>query len=164
MATFTLWAAMDPITKQLSVIENETFRALGYTIGGMMIFPGNKIDRKMTINGARGFNRSIADRMDLTLECIRRHYIGDTAQKNPLGHVISRYADFFALFGDFDGYVKFFLLDDLLTGAGGVNFFMSFDDFRAPAVPRDVETYREYRSRSMAFITARNHRIEQLFS
>ena len=36
--------------------------------GGMMVFPGNRIDGKQTINGARGFNRKIADGFDLTLE------------------------------------------------------------------------------------------------
>ena len=35
--------------------ENEAFTTIGYTIGGMMVFPGNRIDGKQTINGARGF-------------------------------------------------------------------------------------------------------------
>ena len=164
IATFTNWSALDPTTRlYCEGEENAAFRTLGYTIGGMMIFPGNKIDGKMTLNGARGFNRSIADRMDLTLECIRRHYIDVDDQTNPLRAVLSRYADFFALFGDFRGYVTFFLLDDLLTDAGNVNFFMPFDDFRPPSVPRDVDAYKEYRRRSMEFITARNHRIKQSF-
>lgn len=48
----------------------------GYTIGSSIVFPGNKVDGKMTINGARGFSSKIADRFDLTLECIRRYYDG----------------------------------------------------------------------------------------
>jgi hypothetical protein len=32
--------------------ELEEFNRIGYTIGGMMVFPGNRIGRKMTINGA----------------------------------------------------------------------------------------------------------------
>lgn len=72
--TFTGHVAMTPITSKLSDEENEAFLAAAYTIGGMMIFPAQKVDGKLTINGARGFNRKIADRMDLTLECIRRHY------------------------------------------------------------------------------------------
>jgi len=36
-------------------------------IGGMIVFPGNRIDGKMTINGARGCYRKISDRFDLTL-------------------------------------------------------------------------------------------------
>ena len=47
---------------------------IAYTIGGIMVFPGNQVDRKWTINQARGCTRSISDRFDLTLECIRRHY------------------------------------------------------------------------------------------
>ena len=75
MQTFTRWPALKPITEQFPESENEAFMTIAYTIGAMMVFPGNKIDGKLTINGARGFNRSIADRFDLTLECIRRHYL-----------------------------------------------------------------------------------------
>ncbi len=157
--TFTRWPALKPITEQLSESENEAFRTIGYTIGGMMVFPGNQIDRKWTINRARGCNRSISDRFDLTLECIRRHYAD---QGNPLAVTLARYAAFFALFGDFRGYVSFFLLDDLVTEDLSVRFFMPFDDFRPPSVPKDVGTYKEYRRRSIEFIEARNHRIKQL--
>jgi hypothetical protein len=64
-------------------------------------------------------------------------------------------------FGDFRGYVSFFLLDDLVTEDLSVKFFMPFDDFRPPPVPNDVGTYMEYRCRSI-FIEARNHRSKQL--
>ena len=51
-----------------------------------MVFPGNRIDGKYTINVARGLNKKIADRMDLTLECIRRHYLGeDSPLRDVLG-------------------------------------------------------------------------------
>ena len=49
------------------------FMAISYTIGGMMVFPGNRIEGKWTINQARGCLKTISDRFDLTLECIRRH-------------------------------------------------------------------------------------------
>jgi len=52
--------------------ELADFMRIGYTIGGMMLFPGNRVGRKMTINGARGFHPRIKDRFDLTVECIRR--------------------------------------------------------------------------------------------
>jgi hypothetical protein len=39
---------------------------------------------------------------------------------------------------------------------------MPFDNFRTPAAPKDLETYMEYRRRSVEFIEARNHRIDQL--
>jgi hypothetical protein len=157
--TFTRWQALKPITEQLPESENEAFRTIGYTIGGMMIFPGNRIGRKQTINGARGFNKKISDRFDLTLECMRRHYLN---QGSPLADTLSLYADFFALFGDFRGYVNFFLLDDLVTDELDVRFFMPFDDFCSPSLPGDVDTYKEYRRCSIDFIEARNHRIKQL--
>lgn len=155
--TFTRWAWCRSVTELFSAEDNEAFRTIGYTIGGMMIFPGNRIGGKQTINGARGFSRKIADRFDLTLECIRRHYLG---QSSPLGETLARYHDFFALFEDFGGYVDFFMLQDLVSDdCGTVSFFMPFDDFAGPSVPRDRDTYWEYRRLSMQFIEARNRRI-----
>jgi hypothetical protein len=154
--TFTRWAKLRPITGQLLETDNEAFRTIGYTIGGMLIFPGNQIDGKQTVNGARGFNRKISDRMDLTLECIRRHYLGEP---NPLGDTLLRYGDFFALFGDFRGYVDFFLLQDLVTQGGSIKFFLPFDDFLGPSIPTAVDDYLDYRRLSIEFVLARNHRI-----
>lgn len=59
-------------------VRNTSIYAIAYTIGGMMVFPATKINRKPTINGGRGLDKQIADRFDLTLECIRRHYFGPT--------------------------------------------------------------------------------------
>ncbi|WP_299449216.1 DUF6994 family protein [uncultured Serinicoccus sp.] len=92
----------------------------GYTIGSSLLFPGEKVGRQMTINGARGFHPRIADRFDLMLECIRRHY---DAKESPLSEVLERYGYFFELFVDFDGYVQFWLLQDLLDAAGEIRFF-----------------------------------------
>ncbi|KGM12882.1 DUF6994 family protein [Cellulomonas bogoriensis] len=137
--------------------ETRAFLRVVYTIGGMMVFPGNRIGGKQTLNGARGFNGRIADRMDLTLECIRRHYLQEAS---PLDEVLHRYGDFFALFGDFRGYVEFFLLQDMVTAnLDEVSFFIPFDDFTTPALPQDLLTYHEYRRRSIAFVEARNRRI-----
>jgi hypothetical protein len=159
LPTYTRWVKVRPIISQLPAADVEAFQAACYTIGGMMIFPGNKIDGKMTINGARGFNPQIADRLDLTLECIRRHY-GD--QPSPLGETLHRYRDFFSLFGDFGGYVDFFLLHDLATDdATAVRFFMDFDDFATSAVPKDVASYEGYRRLSLEFVSARNERIKR---
>jgi hypothetical protein len=161
MQTFIRWPEMRHITEQLSPAENDEFYALGYTIGGMMVFPGNQIDRRMTINQARGMNKwTIADRMDLTLECVRRFYAGDTS---PLGDTIARYADFFALFDDFRGYTEFFLLQDLVTDDGdGVRFFTEFEDFRASSQPHDLQEYRMFRANAIEFIATRNRRIAAL--
>jgi hypothetical protein len=54
---------------------NELFDT-GSTIRAYIIFPKNRIDRKHTINQARGVNILIIDRFDLTLECIRLFYAG----------------------------------------------------------------------------------------
>jgi hypothetical protein len=74
--------------------EREAFHRIGYTIGGMMVFPAERAGGKMTINGARGFHPKIKDRFDLTLECIRRHYLGEPS---PLGCTLARYANFFTV-------------------------------------------------------------------
>jgi len=85
------------LTRQIPEAVNEVYSA-GCTIGAYIIFPNNKIDNKQTINGARGCNGKIDDRFDLTLECIRRFYLG---LASPLHDVLLRYQDFFGLFRDF---------------------------------------------------------------
>jgi len=59
----------------------EEFEALAGGIGGMVLFPGFRVGGEPSINQARGTTSQIGDRMDLTLECIRRHYL---AQADPL--------------------------------------------------------------------------------
>ncbi len=93
------------VINQIDPEQLEEFRTLNSTIGGSILFPGNKVEGRMTINGERGFNRFIADRFDLTLECIRCHYL---AIDNPLRDVLNRYDQFFHLFKDFQNYVDFF--------------------------------------------------------
>ena len=146
---------------QFSAAEHDHFNAIGYTIGGLILWPAISIDRKWTINQARGCLRSsIGDRMDLTLESIRRHY---RAAWSPLADVLARYGDFFAAFENFRGYVDFWLLQDMVTDDySAVRFFAPFDDFKLPAIPQDLDTYREYRRRSIEFVAARNRRIERL--
>ena len=157
--SFTRWKRLRHIIEQFPEDENEAFRRIGYTIGGIMIFPGNVIDGKQTINGARGFNSRIADRFDLTLECIRRHYV---SQDSPLRETFERYRDFFTLFLNFEGYVQFFMLQDLVdTKSSTVQFFMMFEDFTTPSVPKDKAEYAEYRNRSIEFVEARNRRIDR---
>jgi len=136
----------------------ESFRNLGYSIGGFLIFPGNRIANKMTINGARGFSIAIADRFDLTLECIRLHYLN---QKNPLEETLNRYMDFFSLFITFENYVEFFLLQDLVDSrTGNIKFFTeSTNTFDSNAYPKSRDEYLEYRENSMEFLTQRNLRI-----
>lgn len=142
-----------------TIPKGEIPQYLGYTAGSALVFPGIQIDRKQTINVARGFNRKIADRIDLTLECIRRHYSGELP--NPLADVLNRYREFFALFKTFDGYVKFFLLQDLLEDDGvTIKYFHPFRDFATPAVPNNKDEYLEYLRRKNNFISARNATID----
>ncbi len=160
MATFIRYKRMKHIIELLNPEECQAFFNLAYTIGGMMIFPGNKIDGKATINGARGLNRNIADRFDLTLECIRRHY---SQEESPLAEALGRYREFFSLFQDFRGYVDFFALQDLVDLTyEKVAFFLPFDGFNASPLPSDVKAYTSYRHRSIEFIEARNSRIQSL--
>ena len=72
--TFSRWASMAHIINQLKQGEAEDFRRVGYSMGGMIIFPANRVEGKNTINVARGFHPLIKDRIDLTVECIRRYY------------------------------------------------------------------------------------------
>ena len=151
--TFSWLARM---VDQIPEVEREEFKRIGYTIGGMMVFPANKVDRKMTINGARGCHPRIRDRFDLTVECIRRHYL---EEPSPLSDTLARYADFFGLFEDFSGYVDFFHLQDLVEDASTVKFFTPFADFNASPLPRTADAYLEYRQHAIEFIESRNRRI-----
>lgn len=143
----------------------DDFFRIASTVGGYLLFPRNGEGQSgPTINQARGTRAAIRDRIDLTLECIRRHYL-EPDTENPLGDRLECYADFFALFGDFDGYVRFWLLDDLVTpDRDAVRSLMRGEvaDFGTPALPTTVEEYAEYRRRSIAFVNARNERIRAL--
>jgi len=140
--------------------DEMNFGGLGYTIGGMMVFPANRIDGHWTINQARGCTRRISDRFDLTVECIRRYY---SDEQSPLSDVLRRYADFFTLFRDFAGYVEFFHLEDIVdSGSTAVNFFLPFKDFGETApIPDSRNAYFQYRSAALDFLNARNQRIRE---
>ena len=154
--TFRTEARTSHIIEQIPE-ELATFVKIGYTIGGMMLFPGNRIGGQITINGARGFHPRIKDRFDLTVECIRKHYLHEGS---PLSATLARYADYFQLFGGFSEYVEFFLLQDLVTDdCTAVKFFSPWEDFKSSPVPDSMAAYLGYRERAMAFIEARNQRI-----
>ena len=145
------------VIAQIPEIELNEFFTLASTIGGYIVFPSRTVDRKPTINGARGMHPRIGDRFDLTLECIRLHYGG---QDNPLSEALGRYRTYFELFGDFSGYVDFFLLQDLIDkGTNRVKFFLPNTNFTSRPYPADLEAYRAYRDGVTAFVTARNKRI-----
>lgn len=149
---------MAHIINQIPDRDSEILLRSGSTIGSYILFPSNRINGHMTINGARGVNSKIFDRFDLTLECIRRHYLG---QLSPLSAVLQRYEDFFQLFESFQGYVDFFLLQDLVThDYRGVKFLLPFEGFNGSPLPRDVDEYFTYRNNALEFIQCRNQRID----
>ena len=80
------------IINSIETDEIDNFVSLCSTIGGYIIYPSKRINNQMTINGARGVNRKIRDRFDLTLECIRQHYINEN---NPLTDTLKKYSSFF---------------------------------------------------------------------
>lgn len=130
-----------------------------YTIGSAMIWPVRAKDRP-TINQARGIRPLIADRMDLTLECIRRHYAGEP--QSPLADVLTAYADFFALFDGFKEFVDFFHFQDLVTpDYSEVLFFLPFDNFKHRGTPATTAEYVAYREATLDFIERRTRRIAE---
>jgi hypothetical protein len=92
------------------------------------------------------------------VERIRRHYSGEWS---PLKDVLARYKDFFGRFGSFQGYVEYFLLQDMVNGdCTEVRFSTPFQDFTTSPIPQAIDDYRDYRQLAIAFIEARNHRIQ----
>jgi len=151
---------MDTILKEVKenipnyrkYIENFIHKA--YTIGGMMIWPC----RRGSINQIKGFNRQIADRIDRTLECIRRFYDGEDS---PMGNCLERNRDFFELFSDFRGFVDFFFFQDLVSpDYGSVKMLMGNDDMSTPALAQSAEEYRQWLDVQLDFVARRNERIK----
>ena len=140
--------------------EIEEVQKNGSTIGGFLLFPRRKVDGKLTINAARGFNNKIIDRFDLSLECIRLYFLG---LDSPLKNDLERYSEFFNLFSTFKGYVQFFLLDELVNDSyTEVKFFTSFSgEFSNSPLPNDKAKYLTYAENSLRFVKSRNQRIKE---
>ena len=148
------------ILDQVPPDEIERFFNVCCTIGAYIIFPSKRIDNKPTINGARGLNHKIKDRFDLTLECIRRYYKNEDS---PLKDTLSRYSKFFNLFESFQGYVDFFLLQDLVNeNYSKVKFWLPFNSFDNSPLPTSVDEYIFYSKNLTNLILARNQRIQNL--
>jgi hypothetical protein len=155
--TFIRYQGMTDIIRFIPASEREEFDTITYQMGGMMLFPGNKIDGKQTINGAKGFHPRIRDRLDLTVECIRQRYLKGSS---PLAEVLDRYEDFFDLFENFGGYVDFFLLQDLVSDdLSLVRFFSPHAGFRSSPLPSTPASFQDYRLNAIAFVQARNRRM-----
>ncbi len=135
-----------------------------YTIGGFIIFP----PRPQSLNQRRRTDSSIADRFDLTLECIRRHYVG--GPESPLTEILNTDAGFFELFGrgapGFTAYVDFFQLQDLVSNDSiSIIWLDGVEadewDFRAAPLPRSESGYRKYLDNVAGFVASRNRRIRR---
>lgn len=154
------------VVKMQSVInvvpkdEINSFFNSSNVIGGYTLFPGGQRDGYQTINQSRGCNIKIVDRFDLTLECIRRQYLG---MPNPLSNNLKGYWEFFELFCDFQRYVEFFLLHDLVDESfQRVKFHLPFDDeFPSQPFPKSVDEYRCYMNNTLKFIHKRTERMLQ---
>ena len=145
------------IVSQISETEIRKFEQLTLnTFGGTMIWPSIRINNKMTINGARGFNRQIADRLDLTIECIRRYYLDENS---PLYEVFKRYSCFFSLFNNFRGFTDFFLLQDFINEDEQVKFSLPFDNFKRSSLPQTMDEYLQYKTHTTTLVNIRNKRI-----
>ena len=131
---------------------NQSCKIAAYTI-----FPSRKVNGKMSINQARGVNAKIKDRFDLTLECIRLFYEGETT---PLTDAFNRYENFFSLFADFKGYVEFFLFQDLVgEDFSSVKFHLPFDGFSGSPLPKSVDEYLKYAKNTEIFLKSRSQKI-----
>ena len=135
--------------------EREELKYKVRTIGGHIVFPAHQ-KNGFTINQARGVNRAICDRFDLTLECIRRLY---KEEESPIYDTLTRYKDFFDLFIDFKGYINFFMLQDFIDEKEQIKFSLPFDNFIRSPLPKTVDEYRQYKMHTIELINNRNKRI-----
>jgi len=123
-----------------------------YTIGGAILFPKHR----GSINQVRGCSRKICDRWDLTLECIRRYYVGE---QSPLDAALLRDKAFFELFIDFKGYVDFFLLQDCVDEKYHVKLWLDTPLFENDPMPKNTEAYFNWIDSQLFFVKQRAKRI-----
>ena len=125
-----------------------------YSIGGMIIFPKHT----NSMNQVRGKNALISDRWDLTLECIRRYYKGESS---PLSQIIESDKAFFDLFVDFKGYVEYFFLQDCVSeDYATVDIWCGDTSFKKSGLPETVRDYLEFIRKEHEFLDKRNVRIK----
>lgn len=147
------------ITALLPIEELKEFDRNLDKIGGILIWPSKRVGTRQTINGARGFNRMIGDRLDLTIECIRLYYNGEDS---PLYETFNLYKDFFDLFTDFEGYINFFLLQDAVSeDYSEVKIAKPFNHFKTSPAPQSVEEFLQYIEKALKFVNLRNVRIAE---
>ena len=155
--TFSKRKKMEHIINQIPNEKLKSFINLTETIGAITIWPSNRIGEYQTINGAKGFNSLISDRLDLTIECIRRYYLD---KDSPLYDTFKRYDSFFKLFDDFKGYIDFFLFQDYVSSDyKSVKISPPYDNFKSIPILNSVKEYTEYMDFMEGLICGRNRRI-----
>ena len=160
--SYTRWGKPNALAQAKAELSDEQKRRYlnpPYTIGSAMIWPVRGIHLP-TLNTARGLRKSIADRMDLTLECIRRHYAKEPG--SALADVTTNYGDFFELFCTFEKFVEFFHFQDLVTPEGKIDFFLDEDEdnaFTRSGVPATKDEYIRIQEASLKFIKLRGNRM-----
>lgn len=123
-----------------------------YTIGGAIIFP-----KSNSINVARG--RILKDRFDLTLECIRLYYL---REESPLFSTLKANENFFNLFADFEDYVDFFYLQDLVFDKySKIKYFNQFKDLYNVPYPQTIQDWMDLYDNQLDFVRKRNQRIKE---
>jgi len=157
--SYSRWRRPSALAAAIASLSDEqraTYLDPPYTVGSAMVWPVRSKDRP-TINQARGTRGKFADRMDLTLECVRRHYTGEAS---PLGDVLRVYGDFFELFVDFRQFVDFFHFQDLVDERyEQVRLFLPRHGFERHGAPGTLEEYVALREGSMEFIGQRGRRM-----
>ncbi|MBO7418934.1 MAG: hypothetical protein J6U14_08385 [Bacteroidaceae bacterium] len=131
----------------------ENYLRKSYTIAGSVIFP----QVKWSMNQARGCSPKICDRWDLTLECIRRFYNGESS---PLDTAFQRSKEFFELFVDFKGYVDFFFFQDCVDENLNVKLWLDTPLFVSNPMPPSVESYISWINKELDFVDKRGKRIK----
>lgn len=132
----------------------ENYLHKSYTIAGSIIFP----QLKWSMNQARGCSRKISDRWDLTLECIRRFYTGESS---PLDTALQKSKKFFELFVSFKGYVDFFLLQDCVDDNYHVKYWLNTPLFVSDPMPDSLASYMAWIDAELDFVARRGWRMEQ---
>lgn len=125
-----------------------------YTIGGSIIFPMHR----WSMNQARGCSVKVCDRWDLTLECIRRFYAGESS---PLDKTLEKDREFFNIFVNFKSYVDFFLLQDCVDENYNVIYGLDTPLFVSMPMPKTLDEYHKWIDSQIDFVAKRGRRIEE---
>ena len=172
--TYTYWKEFARIFEEIrkdakQKALQEKFFTLCCTIGGFIIFPKDEVNysddpnkpKCASINAFRGMDRQICDRFDLTLDYIRMYYKNRDRKergRSNMERLLNGLSSFLDLFTDFQGYVDFFLLNDLVeSDYSEIKFLCPVH----PVLPnRTVDDYIKYRENLTSFINSRKNKIE----